>query len=118
MIDITPAVQLFTLRDYIQTPEGFADSIRRVREMGCDTVQFSRLGASIPADFITDVIREYDMKVCVTHSPMQRIFHDLPKLIHIRRGDAPVLVWAIWRIATLTTGMKDIADSFAILRLW
>lgn len=81
MIDITPAVQLFTLRDYIQTPEGFADSIRRVREMGCDTVQFSRLGASIPADFITDVIREYDMKVCVTHSPMQRIFHDLPKLI-------------------------------------
>ena len=81
MIDITPAVQLFTLRDYIQTLEGFADSIRRVREMGCDTVQFSRLGASIPADFITDVIREYDMKVCVTHSPMQRIFHDLPKLI-------------------------------------
>ena len=63
MIDITPAVQLFTLRDYIQTPEGFADSIRRVREMGCDTVQFSRPGASIPADFITDVIREYDMKV-------------------------------------------------------
>ena len=81
MIAITPAVQLFTLRDYIQTPEGFADTIRRVREMGCDTVQFSRVGAAIPAEFITSVVREYDMKVCVTHSPMQRIFHDLPQLI-------------------------------------
>lgn len=81
MLNITPAVQLFTLRDYIQTPEGFADTIRRVREMGCDTVQFSRVGASIRPDFITDVIREYDIKVCVTHSPLQRILHDLPKLI-------------------------------------
>ena len=81
MLDLTPAVQLFTLRDYLQTPEGFADAIRRVREMGCGTVQFSRVGAAIPADFITEVLREYDMKVCVTHSPMQRIFHDLPRLI-------------------------------------
>ena len=56
MLNITPAVQMFTLRDYIQTPEGFAESIRRVRKMGCDTVQFSRVGASIPVDFITDVI--------------------------------------------------------------
>lgn len=81
MLNIVPAVQLFTLRDFIQTPEGFADTIRRVREMGCNTVQFSRVGASIPADFITDVVKEYDMKVCVTHSPMHRIFNDLPKLI-------------------------------------
>ena len=82
MIDLVPAVQMFTLRDYIQTPEGLAESIRRVREeIGCDTVQFSRVGPSIPADFITSVVKEYDMKVCVTHSPMQRIFHDLPALI-------------------------------------
>lgn len=81
MIDLIPAVQLFTLRDFIQTPDGFAESMRRVREMGCDTVQFSRVGASIPAGFITDVVKEYGMNVCVTHSPMERIFCDLPALI-------------------------------------
>ena len=81
MLDLIPAVQLFTLRDYIQTPEDFANTVRRVREMGCDTVQFSRVGPSIPADFIADVVRDYDLHVCVTHSPMQRIFHDLPQLI-------------------------------------
>ena len=81
MIPLIPAVQLFTLRDYIQTPEDFAETIRRVREMDCDTVQFSRVGPSIPADFIADVVRDYDMKVCVTHSPLPRILHDLPQLI-------------------------------------
>lgn len=81
MIDLIPAIQLFTLRDYIQTPADFAETIRRVREMDCDTVQFSRVGPSIPADFIADVVRDYDMKVCVTHSPLPRILNDLPKLI-------------------------------------
>ena len=81
MINLIPAVQLYTLRDYIQTAEGFADSIRRVREFGCDTVQFSRVGASIPPAFIADVVKDYDMKVCVTHSPLHRILNDLPKLI-------------------------------------
>ena len=81
MLDLVPAVQLFTLRDYIQTPEDFENTIRRVREMGCDTVQFSRVGPSIPADFITDVVKEFDIKVCVTHSPIRRIFEDLPQLI-------------------------------------
>ena len=68
MLNIIPAVQLFTLRDHIQTPEGFADAIRRVREMGCGTVQFSRIGPSIPADFITDVLREYAL-AHATHFP-------------------------------------------------
>lgn len=57
MIHLIPAIQLFTLRDYIQTPTDFAETIRRVREMDCDTVQFSRVGPSIPADFIADVVR-------------------------------------------------------------
>lgn len=86
MLDLVPAVQLFTLRDYIQTPEGFEKTIRWVRDMGCDTVQFSRVGPTIPPDFITNVVKEYDMKVCVSHSPMQRIFHDLPALIREHRS--------------------------------
>ena len=86
MLDLVPAIQLFTLRDYIQTPEGFEKTIRWVRDMGCDTVQFSRVGPTIPPDFITNVVKEYDMKVCVSHSPMQRIFHDLPALIREHRS--------------------------------
>ena len=81
MIHLTPAAQLYTLRAFTQTPEGFAETIRRVREIGFDTVQFSRIGTTIPVDFITDVVKEYDIKVCVSHSPLKRILNDLPKLI-------------------------------------
>jgi len=81
MRNLVPAVQIFTLRQFTQTPEGLEMCFRRIKQMGCDTVQISRIGETIPADFVTSLCKEYDMKICVTHSPLERIFNDLPKLI-------------------------------------
>lgn len=81
MSKLIPAIQLYTLREYIQTPEGLELCFKRIKEMGCDVVQLSRVGPMIPADFITDLTKEYEMEICVTHSPLERILNDLPKLI-------------------------------------
>lgn len=79
--NLIPAIQMFTVREFIQTPEGLYDSLKKVREMGCRDVQFSRVGQGIDPDYITSVLKELDMHVFVTHSPMNRIFNDLPALI-------------------------------------
>lgn len=79
--NLIPAVQMFTVREFIQTAEGLEQSMRRIRDMGCRDVQFSRVGTGIDPDFITALLKELDMHVFVTHSPMDRIFNDLPALI-------------------------------------
>lgn len=75
MSKLIPAVQLFTLREYTQTPEGLENCFRRIRrEIGCDTVQISCIGREIPASFLASLCREYDMKICVTHAPPDLVF--------------------------------------------
>ena len=33
--NLIPAVQMFTVREFIQTAEGLEQSMRRIRDMGC-----------------------------------------------------------------------------------
>ena len=81
MKNLLPAVQLFTLRKFTQTPEGLEYCFKRIREeMDCDAVQISCIGRDIPADFIADISREYDIKICITHAPVDEVFsgdHDV-----------------------------------------
>lgn len=75
MSKLKPAVQLFTLRQFTQTPEGLENCFRRIREeMYCDAVQISCIGRDIPADFIAGICREYDMKICITHAAPGDVF--------------------------------------------
>ena len=75
MRNMIPAVQMFTLRPFTQTPEGLETCFRRIREeIGCDTVQISGIGRSITPEFLADVSREYGIHICVTHSPVDEIF--------------------------------------------
>lgn len=84
--NLIPAIQMFTVRDFIQTPEGLADSMKKIKDMGCDYVQFSRVGRAIDPDYIASVVRDLDMKVIVTHTPMDRIFNELPAVIREHRS--------------------------------
>ena len=75
MRNLLPAVQMFTLRSFTQTPEDLETTFRRIREeIGCDTVQTSMIGRSIKPEFLADVSREYGIKICVTHSPVDQVF--------------------------------------------
>ena len=73
-------IQLFTLRDYIQTAEDFDKTLARLADMGVTDVQISAIG-DIPAETQRDILNKYNMKVCVTHKSIDRMTDDLDNLI-------------------------------------
>ncbi len=73
-------IQLYTLRDHIQTKEDFDKTLARLSAMGVDTVQISGIG-DIPAEDQKEVLDRYNMKVCVTHKGLDRMENDLAGLI-------------------------------------
>ncbi len=62
----TMAIQLYTLRDFIQTAEDFDKTLSRLSGMGVHDVQISAIG-DIPAGIQRDILQKHDMHVCVTH---------------------------------------------------
>lgn len=81
MKNLIPAVQLFTLREFTQTPKGLETCFKRIREeMDCGAVQLSCIGREIPASFIADLCREYDMTICITHAPPDLVFSGDPEV--------------------------------------
>ena len=73
-------IQLYTLRDFIQTKADFDATLSRLKEMGVDTVQISGIG-DISGEDQKEVLDKYNMKVCVTHKGLDRMENDLDGLI-------------------------------------
>ncbi len=49
-------VQLYTLRDYIQTAPDFDRTLSRLRQMGVSDIQISGIGGDIPTDEIARIV--------------------------------------------------------------
>ena len=73
-------IQLYTLRDHIQTAADFDATLGRLAAMGVRDVQISGIG-DIPAEEQRDVLQKHGMRVCVTHKSFDRMRSDLPALI-------------------------------------
>ena len=73
-------IQLYTLRDFIQTAPDFDAALARLQAMGVTDVQISAIG-DIPAETQRDILRKHNMKVCVTHKSLERMQNDLAGLI-------------------------------------
>ena len=78
-------VQLFTLRDYIQTVPDFDNTLQRLQNMGVKDIQISAIGQDIPSDEIARIVKKYDMHVCVTHQSYDRLCNDLPAVIDLHK---------------------------------
>ena len=78
MIQLGP--QLYTVREFTQTPEGIANTFRICRENKYETVQISGFGP-LPIDQMTALLDQYEINVCCTHSPFNRMKEDLDALI-------------------------------------
>ena len=76
----TIGIQLYTLRDHIQTAEDFDSTLARLSAMGVTDVQISAIG-DIPAPVQKEILDKHGMKVCVTHKPYDRMRNDLDNLI-------------------------------------
>jgi len=74
--------QLFTVRDYLKNADEIETTLRKLKGMGYDIVQFSGLGPC-GIDLLAGWVKELGMDVCATHSPWARLDDpaELKKLI-------------------------------------
>ena len=74
------AAQLYTLRDFMQTPQEIATTLRRVKAMGYQAVQLSGLGPIAPQE-LADILHGEGLLAIATHVSFDRLQHDLPALL-------------------------------------
>ena len=76
----TIAAQLYTLRDFLKTPEDIKKTLKQVKDLGYNAVQLSGLGQIEPV-MLKSFADENDLKICATHCPYNRFKDDLNNLI-------------------------------------
>ena len=74
------AAQLYSVRDFIKTPDEIYATLKRLKEIGYDVVQVSGVG-QIEAKLLKSYIDELGIEICGTHVPLDRIVNDTEALI-------------------------------------
>ena len=74
------AAQLYTLRDFLKTPEDIAASLKKVKKMGFDAVQVSGLGPIDTAE-LRKILDGEGLTCCATHESGQMIFDEPEKVV-------------------------------------
>lgn len=74
------AAQLYTVRDYIKTPEDIRKTFYKVKEIGYNSVQLSALGPIEPI-LLKSYLDEVNLDVCATHTPFDRIINQTDEVI-------------------------------------
>lgn len=74
------AAQLYTVRDFTQTPEQLRETFRRLKEIGYKSVQLSAIGPVSP-EAIKEYKDEFELDICATHTPFDRIINDTKAVI-------------------------------------
>ena len=78
-------IQLYTLRDHIQTAQDFDKTLDRLASWGVKDVQISAIG-DIPADIQADILKKHFVSVNVTHKSFDRMLTDLDAMIAEHRA--------------------------------
>ena len=79
-------LNLYSIRNFIDTEENFLSAMLKLKEMGYSYIQFS--GAAFDSERITRVSEASGLPVVLTHVPMDRILNDTDALMaeHARFG--------------------------------
>ena len=97
-------LNLYSIRNLIQTEEAFLDTANKLRDMGYSYLQFS--GAPFDADKIARVSKQSGLPVYLTHVAIERILDDTDKLMeeharfgchYIGLGNLPVELMGDWK---------------------
>lgn len=72
-------IQLYTLRNFLKTPQDVEKTFKKVADMGVSVVQYSG-GCAMKAEELKKISDENGIKITVTHSPYERIISDTEKL--------------------------------------
>ncbi|MEN6313031.1 MAG: sugar phosphate isomerase/epimerase [Clostridiaceae bacterium] len=80
MNEITVAAQLYTLRDFLKTPEDIGQTLKRVKAIGYNAVQVSGVGPIHP-QVLRQLTDEAGVRICATHISYDRLKNDLDEVI-------------------------------------
>ncbi|MFW6217806.1 MAG: sugar phosphate isomerase/epimerase family protein [Verrucomicrobiota bacterium] len=76
------ALITFTIRDFIQTPEGFRESMKKIADIGYQAVQISGMRADVlPPEDIAAVCKENGLTICATHEPSDLVLNEPEKVV-------------------------------------
>ncbi len=68
------AVQLYTLRDFTKTPNDFAATIKRVREIGYHAVELAGTAGLTPTE-AAKIVRDAGLQICSSHESTEMILN-------------------------------------------
>ncbi|MBP5181703.1 MAG: sugar phosphate isomerase/epimerase, partial [Lentisphaeria bacterium] len=74
------AAQLYTLRDFLKTPDDVAGSLEKVKKIGYDAVQISGMGP-IDEALLVRYANENGLNICATHESAEKIFNAVEEVI-------------------------------------
>lgn len=74
------AAQLYTLRDYLKTPEDMAETLKKVKSIGYNAIQASGMGPVEPKAF-KEMADEAGLYICATHVPFPDLQNDIDSVI-------------------------------------
>ena len=79
------AIQLYTLRDFTETPADFAATMKRVREIGYPAVELAGTAGLHPAE-AAKIVRDTGLQICSSHESPQMIVEN-PQEVVDRLGE-------------------------------
>ena len=121
MSELGAGAQLYTVRDYTRTPEGVAETLRRVRAIGYRAVQVSAFGPVDPEE-VARLARVHGLQIAATHFGWDEFRTDLERLIDVHRlwgcrhaaiGGLPNEYYVAGGAARFATELAPIAERLA-----
>ncbi len=88
------AAQLYTVRDHTQTLQDFQSSMRKIRDIGYESVQVSGIGPISPEDVKT-VADDFGLTICITHVGFDYLQNDI---------DAAIAQHKLWECPNVAIG--------------
>jgi sugar phosphate isomerase/epimerase len=87
MSDPKFAAQLYTLREYLKTPEDIVSTFKRVKEIGYDAVQVSGMGVIDrgKAELVKKTAEELGLTICATHVGFEQLENDMEWIIEFHK---------------------------------
>ena len=79
-MDRKVGLQLYTLRDYLKTPEEISSTLKKVREIGYRVVQISGIG-EIETEELKEMLDREGLQGVSTHVSYQRLVEETDKVI-------------------------------------
>lgn len=84
---IKVGIQSYTIRDYCKTIEDIDKTLAELASWGVKDIQISGIG-KVDWNELAETVKKYDMTVCVTHTPFERMMKETDAVIdeHIKLG--------------------------------